>query len=230
MGVSCPERQGCSAERIWYAACTTLGIPEADDPWKKIVEASPPDSIWHSLRNCVAYQAGVWQNLITKGIDDVMQPAAFKLAIVLRHTPTEDCAKLMSELLKTHPVSVQEELTSYCVSLLTDDEARRCACWQSGPSGPPAPLRDLLLYGDLELAILAASREEYDAHAKLVRAEYSKLTQDNYVELRIKVTASSPVSCDVDKPFKVKLLLHRLKHFRLCVACRVTVGRGVGIK
>lgn len=57
--VSCPERQGCSAERIWYAACTTLGIPEADDPWKKIVEASPPDSIWHSLRNCVAYQVTV---------------------------------------------------------------------------------------------------------------------------------------------------------------------------
>lgn len=56
----------------------------------------------------------------------------------------------------------------------------------STPSGP-APLRDLQLFGDCELAVLAASREEYDAHAKLVRAEYSKLTQDNYVELRIKV-------------------------------------------
>lgn len=49
-------------------------------------------------------------------------------------------------------------------------------------------IRDLQLFGDCELAVLAASREEYDAHAKLVRAEYSKLTHDNYVELRIKVS------------------------------------------
>lgn len=34
---------------------------------------------------------------------------------------------------------------------------------------------------------MAASREEYDAHAKLVRAEYANMTNNNYVELRIKV-------------------------------------------
>lgn len=66
----------------------------------------------------------------------------------------------------------------------------RAAPSPGGPPTPagPAPLRDLQLFGDCELAVLAASREEYDAHAKLVRAEYSKLTHDNYVELRIKVS------------------------------------------
>lgn len=57
-----------------------------------------------------------------------------------------------------------------------------------GGSGGGAPLRDLQLFGDCELAVLAASREEYDAHAKLVRAEYANLTNNNYVELRIKVS------------------------------------------
>lgn len=52
------------------------------------------------------FQAGVWQNLLTKGIDDVVQPAAFKLAIVLRHTPSELTVKLLSELLRLHPQSV----------------------------------------------------------------------------------------------------------------------------
>lgn len=53
--------------------------------------------------------------------------------------------------------------------------------------GGGAPLRDLQLFGDCELAVMAASREEYDAHAKLVRAEYANMTNNNYVELRIKV-------------------------------------------
>ncbi|XP_075986129.1 uncharacterized protein LOC142983146 isoform X2 [Anticarsia gemmatalis] len=291
--MTCPvpvERQGCSAMRMWRNACTTLVAPDADDAWQQIVDASPPDSLWHSLRNCVAYQAGVWQNLLNKGIDDVIQPAAFKLAIVLRHTPSELTVRLLSDLLRSHPQS--QDLTSYILALLTDDEAQWCGGCSSEESSPPtspassndnppaddeeseptiesdneaeavpvpddptersppapgpapdspgrsaqpdsagdradqkpdsasgaepdsaepdsvqagaeggaeepppapstpagpAPLRDLQLFGDCELAVLAASREEYDAHAKLVRAEYSKLTQDNYVELRIKV-------------------------------------------
>lgn len=301
MGVmTCPvpvgEPQGCSAMRMWRSACTTLVAPDFEAAWKQVVDASPPDSLWHSLRNCVAYQAGVWQNLLNKGIEDVIQPAAFKLAIVLRHTPSEVTVRLLTELLRLHPQS--QDLTSYILALLTDDEAQWCGGCSSNesssPSSPesssdsaepeeeeqpepiiesdneaeavpvpddptekpscvniprpdspnnsgqpdsataeeseeapkpdsasgaepdsaepdsvapldlegaaggdpppapstpagPAPLRDLQLFGDCELAVLAASREEYDAHAKLVRAEYSKLTQDNYVELRIKV-------------------------------------------
>ncbi|XP_037301418.1 uncharacterized protein LOC119191630 [Manduca sexta] len=107
MGVPAGERYSCSAARVWRAACNTLVAPAADDAWKQIVDASPPDSMWHSLRNCVAYQAGVWQNLLMKGIDDVIQPAAFKLAIVLRHTPSELAAKLLAELLSLHPQSVR---------------------------------------------------------------------------------------------------------------------------
>ncbi|CAD0250793.1 unnamed protein product [Spodoptera exigua] len=332
--VTSGEPQGCSAMRMWRNACNTLVAPDADDAWKQVVEASPPESLWHTLRNCVAYQAGVWQNLLNKGVDDVIQPAAFKLAIVLRHTPSELTVKLLSDLLRLHPQS--QDLTSYILALLTDDEAQwgggNCSS-PSTPSSPhseeggehssssssgadsdaadaghetdgpepghdtdldtneasgpadsasaakskphvmppdstthsadnpnmpdsttaddpievdepdsgegeddadaeaeaegdedadgdadddgegdgdgddaesaddgegagmarvvspagPAPLRDLQLFGDCELAVLAASREEYDAHAKLVRAEYSKLTNDNYVQLRIKV-------------------------------------------
>ncbi|XP_026748522.1 uncharacterized protein LOC113509387 isoform X1 [Galleria mellonella] len=189
MPVPAGEREGCAAARMWRGACCTLVAPGADDAWQQIVESSPPDGIWHSLRNCVAYQAGVWQNLLAKGIDDVIQPAAFKLAIVLRHTPSELVVRLLADLLRLHPQS--QDLTSYVLALLTDDEAQWCgSCGrETSPSAPvgPAPLRDLQLFGDCELAVLAASREEYDAHAKLVRAEYSKLTHDNYVELRIKV-------------------------------------------
>ncbi|XP_053620317.1 uncharacterized protein LOC128680874 isoform X1 [Plodia interpunctella] len=207
MGVPAGEREGCAAARMWRGACGTLVAPGADDAWKLIVDSSPPDATWHSLRNCVAYQAGVWSNLLAKGIDDVIQPAAFKLAIVLRHTPSELVVRLLTDLLRLHPQS--QDLTSYVLALLTDDEAQFCgSCARSAsPSAPPAPapLRDLQLFGDCELAgreihsfivvfilqefqnLLAASREEYDAHAKLVRAEYSKLTQENYVELRVKV-------------------------------------------
>ncbi|XP_053620319.1 uncharacterized protein LOC128680874 isoform X2 [Plodia interpunctella] len=189
MGVPAGEREGCAAARMWRGACGTLVAPGADDAWKLIVDSSPPDATWHSLRNCVAYQAGVWSNLLAKGIDDVIQPAAFKLAIVLRHTPSELVVRLLTDLLRLHPQS--QDLTSYVLALLTDDEAQFCgSCARSAsPSAPPAPapLRDLQLFGDCELAVLAASREEYDAHAKLVRAEYSKLTQENYVELRVKV-------------------------------------------
>ncbi|KAL0810675.1 hypothetical protein ABMA28_010007 [Loxostege sticticalis] len=193
MGVPAGEREGCAAARMWRAACGTLCAPDSDEAWKQIVDSSPPDAMWHSLRNCVAYQAGVWQNLLSKGIDDVVQPAAFKLAIVLRHTPSELTVRLLADLLRLHPQS--QDLTSYVLALLTDDEAQWCGSCGAGESGGgsptappgPAPLRDLQLFGDCELAVLAASREEYDAHAKLVRAEYSKLTHENYVELRIKV-------------------------------------------
>ncbi|XP_028163891.1 uncharacterized protein LOC135083348 [Ostrinia nubilalis] len=193
MGVPAGEREGCAAARMWRAACGTLRAPDADDAWKQIVDTSPSDALWHSIRNCVAYQAGIWQKLISKGIEDVVQPAAFKLAIVLRHTPSEVTVKLLTELLRSHPQS--QDLTSYVLALLTDDEAQWCGSCGEGESGGgsptappgPAPLRDLQLFGDCELAVLAASKEEYDAHAKLVRAEYSKLTQEHYVELRIKV-------------------------------------------
>lgn len=77
--------------------------------------------------------------------------------------------------------------------MLTDDEASGCGraddTHSPTPVGP-APLRDLQLYGDCELAVLAASREVYDAHAHLVRAEYSQLSQTSYSELRIKVSSS----------------------------------------
>ncbi|CAH0715132.1 unnamed protein product, partial [Brenthis ino] len=194
------EREGCAASRMWRSACNTLVAPAADEAWQQIVEASPSDSVWHSLRNCVAYQAGVWHNLQLKGIADVMQPAAFKLAIVLRHTPSELTVRLLADLLHLHPQS--QDLTAYVLALLTDDEAWCGSCGSSaglpgggsggagaagGGSGGGAPLRDLQLFGDCELAVLAASREEYDAHAKLVRAEYANLTNNNYVELRIKV-------------------------------------------
>jgi predicted metal-dependent HD superfamily phosphohydrolase len=76
------------------------------------------------------------------------------------------------------------------LSLLTDDEAQWCgSCGANAASSGSVgvPLRDLQLFGDCELTVLAATREEYDAHAKLVRAEYSQLSHHNYVELRIKV-------------------------------------------
>lgn len=82
---------------------------------------------------------------------------------------------------------LQQEVTGYVLSLLTDDAARRGCRGQCALYAQEVALRDLQLFGDCELAVLAASREEYDAHAKLVRAEYSKLTHHNYVELRIKV-------------------------------------------
>ncbi|XP_023940825.2 uncharacterized protein LOC112047807 isoform X1 [Bicyclus anynana] len=186
------EREGCAASRMWRSACGTLVCPGADEAWKQIVDTSASDSVWHSLRNCVAYQAGVWQNLLIKGIPDVMHSAAFKLAIVLRHTPSELTVGLLADMLHLHPQS--QDLTAYVLALLTDDEAWCGSCGASagipgvaGGMGGGAPLRDLQLFGDCELAVLASSREEYDAHAKLVRAEYNNLTHHNYVELRIKV-------------------------------------------
>ncbi|XP_063391576.1 uncharacterized protein LOC134677064 isoform X1 [Cydia fagiglandana] len=188
-GVPAGAREGCAAARMWRAACSVLVCPDADAAWTRISDTAPPDTVWHSLRNCVAYQAGVWQNLLAKGIDDVIQPAAFKLAIVLRHTPTDLTVRLLADLLRLHPQS--QDLTSYVLALLTDDEAAWCgACGAGSPGGGtpgPAPLRDLQLFGDCELSILAASREEYEAHAKLVRAEYAAMSNKNYVELRIKV-------------------------------------------
>lgn len=47
---------GCAARRMWRNACNTLVAPDADDAWQRVVDNSPPDSLWHSLRNCVAYQ------------------------------------------------------------------------------------------------------------------------------------------------------------------------------
>ncbi|RVE40519.1 hypothetical protein evm_014832 [Chilo suppressalis] len=100
------EREGCAAGRMWRSACAALCAPDAEEAWQQIVEASPPDGLWHSLRNCVAYQAGVWQNLLSKGMEEVTQPAAFKLAIVLRHTPSELAVRLLADLLRSHPQSV----------------------------------------------------------------------------------------------------------------------------
>lgn len=80
-------------------------------------------------------------------------------------------------------------MTSYVLSLLTDDESS-CACDitpEEKAQIVPVPVRDLQLFGDCELAVLAAPQDQYDAHSKLVRAEYSKLSNDNYLELRLKV-------------------------------------------
>ncbi|XP_049881141.1 uncharacterized protein LOC126377449 [Pectinophora gossypiella] len=226
----------------------------AEEAWHCLVEASPPDTVWHSLRNCVAYQAGVWQRLCAAGMQAVSRPAAFRLAIVLRHTRTDLAVRLLAQVLQRHPDA--RAVSAYVLTLITDDEAAWCGSCNtsngrrkklqlaraaararqrggdiardgatsdgatsedgatsgdgttteedseessgasSSPSPPPspppeegpaAPPRELRLFGDCELAVLAARKEEYDAHAKLVRAEYSKLTHDNYVELRIKV-------------------------------------------
>ncbi|CAH2057993.1 unnamed protein product, partial [Iphiclides podalirius] len=181
------EAEGCSAARMWRNACAALATPAAEDTWQQVVDSSPPDSVWHSLRNCVAYQAGVWHNMLCKGVADAAQPAAFKLAIVLRHTPPELTARLLAEVLRHLPQEAQRELTSYALALLTDDEAAQSGAAEGAEAAQGAVLRDLQLFADCELAVLAASREEYDAHAKLVRAEYSKLAQRSYVELRIKV-------------------------------------------
>lgn len=67
-------------------------------------------------------QAGVWQNLLNKGVDDVIQPAAFKLAIVLRHTPSELTVKLLSDLLRLHPQSVRNYSVCTAVNNLTMGE------------------------------------------------------------------------------------------------------------
>ncbi|KAI8423404.1 hypothetical protein MSG28_012551 [Choristoneura fumiferana] len=223
-GVPAGARDSCSAARMWRAACSVLVCPDADEAWTRISDVAPPDTVWHSLRNCVAYQvlqldnnvvrttqAGVWQNLLSGGVDDAMQPAAFKLAIVLRHTPTDLVVRLLAELLRLHPQSVSTTLAvsprpnvlragaphgrrGGVVRARAARGPRRGRGWRGGAGGAgagtpagPAPLRDLQLFGDCELAILAASREEYEAHAKLVRAEYAALTNKNYVELRIKI-------------------------------------------
>ncbi|VVC92688.1 unnamed protein product [Leptidea sinapis] len=183
------EHDGCAASRMWRSACYALEVPDAQQLWDRIAKESPPDSLWHSLRNCVAYQ-----NLLIKGVGDVTQPGPFKMALVLRHTPTDVAVELMAEMLKENPEAV--DLTNYVVTLLTDDVSSCGGCLaraeiESSSSGsdstssedsePAVPQRDLQIFGDLELAVLSASREEYDAHAKLVRAEYSKLTQKNYI-------------------------------------------------
>ncbi|CAG9132516.1 hypothetical protein JYU34_020728 [Plutella xylostella] len=175
------------AVRLWKSACGTLMAPAPEEAWVQIEEHSAPNTLWHSLKNCVAHQAGVWQNLLAKGMDDVIQPAAFKLALVLRHTPTEVTTTLLNELLRLHPQA--QDLTSYILTLLTDDEAGCKNCLPRGENSPisPAPQRDLQLFGDCELAVLAAPMDQYDNHSKLVRAEYSKLSQEHYIELRIKV-------------------------------------------
>lgn len=99
-----------------------------------------------------------------------------------------------SQLIKaTTPSTPQQDLTSYVLALLTDDEAGCGNCIPTGENSPlsPAPLRDLQLFGDCELAVLAAPLDQYDAHARLVRQEYAKLSQDNYVELRIRVSSAA---------------------------------------
>ena len=63
----------------------------------------------------------MWHNLQLKGIADVMQPAAFKLAIVLRHTPSELTVRLLADLLHLHPQSVsifsyEETLNFYLIA------------------------------------------------------------------------------------------------------------------
>lgn len=126
---------------MWRNACGMLVCPGADEAWQQIVETSASDSMWHSLRNCVAYQvmsysinwnditfvgrmtfyylfliflqAGVWQNLLIKGIPDVMYPAAFKLAIVLRHTPSDLVVNFLGNMLHLHPQSVSTYWFSY---------------------------------------------------------------------------------------------------------------------
>ncbi|XP_045519861.1 uncharacterized protein LOC123711355 isoform X1 [Pieris brassicae] len=177
------EHEGCAASRMWRSACATLRAAHADRGWAEVSAASAPDSVWHSLTNCVAYQAGVWQGLVLKGMEDATHPAAFRLAVVLRHTPPELAVRLVADKLRTHPQA--QELMSYIVSLLTDDSPW-CEC-NADDSQHTAPLRDLLLFGDCEAAVLAASREEYDAHAKRQRAAYSAMAPRHYVELRIKI-------------------------------------------
>lgn len=87
----------------------------------------------------------------------------------------------------------QQDLTSYVLALLTDDVASSSCCSTDPPSpaGGPASPRDLMLYADLELGVLAAKPEVYDEQARLVRAEYSPMSDENYSQFRIKVKKST---------------------------------------
>ncbi|GBP64407.1 hypothetical protein EVAR_43184_1 [Eumeta japonica] len=156
---------------------------EAVVSYDNAVEATPKAPL---TARC-GRQARVWTEMLASGIDDVMQPAAFKLAIVLRHTPADVTVQLLTELLHLHPQS--QDLTSYVLALLTDDEGGSPGTIDHDDASPasPAPVRDLQLFGDCELAVLAAPADEYDAHATLVRQEYARLTRNHYNELRVKV-------------------------------------------
>lgn len=52
-------------------------------------------------------------DMLAGGMDDVMQPAAFKLALVMRHTSSDIVIKLLRDLLSLHPQSVMYEQTYY---------------------------------------------------------------------------------------------------------------------
>lgn len=97
-------------------------------------------------------------------------------------------------------IRFQQDLTSYVLALLTDDEAggSPSASPLASPSaspGGPAGARDLLLYADCELAVLAAPAARYDHQAVLVRQEYPHLSRIAYSELRLKVYQL----CNVDE-------------------------------
>lgn len=51
-------------------------------------------------------QARVWTDMLSAGTHEAVQPAAFKLALVLRHTPPELLVPVLSDLLRLHPQSV----------------------------------------------------------------------------------------------------------------------------
>lgn len=66
----------------------------------------------------VFLQAGVWQDLIESGIEDVTQPAAFRLALVLRHSPPDLAARILHDLLEPHPQGVRGALHAFvCLSI-----------------------------------------------------------------------------------------------------------------
>ncbi|KAL4709593.1 hypothetical protein ACJJTC_007324 [Scirpophaga incertulas] len=185
------EREACAAARMWRSACASLAADAAltEAAWARLVASAPSDHVWHSLRNCVAYQAGIWQELQLQGMGAVTYPEAFQLAMALRHTPASLVPALLTQVLQNH--SLASEMQEYALSLLSEEdpwESTACGGDVRGPgTAESAPLRDRRLFADCELAVMGAARAQYDAHAALVRAEYAHLARRAYVQLRVKI-------------------------------------------
>lgn len=47
------------AVRLWKSACGTLMAPAPEEAWVQIEEHSAPNTLWHSLKNCVAHQVNI---------------------------------------------------------------------------------------------------------------------------------------------------------------------------
>lgn len=53
------------AYKLWLNACGILMAPTTEESWKIIEAHSPPDTVWHSLKNCISHQVSNEINTIT---------------------------------------------------------------------------------------------------------------------------------------------------------------------